>query len=225
MFGEHVRRQIPCSAGLSVTVLFYASLILALYPIATCNVQISEFCVLASVSGNKGGKAEARHTRGKVGIYRIQNTPGITTGEKEHFRILLRCKVLGEAYRRGVANGIEKVLFGPMNGMGHLCRNLEFNEGAVYRSPGLYSASPHLPAITVILAGTPSQGSAIPTAASATPTPHDGSVFEANSQQEVAQAAFTVRIPSVAPLSLYLHHTRLAQNATTSCLVRVPLHI
>ena len=69
---------------------------------------------------------EARHTRGKVGIYCIQNAPGITTGEKEYFCMFLWREVLGEADRRGVADGIEKGFLGPINGMGHLCGNWEF---------------------------------------------------------------------------------------------------
>jgi hypothetical protein len=63
---------------------------------------------------------EFKHTRGEVGVDRIQNAPRIATSEKENFRILLWCEIMSEADRRGVADGIEKGFLGPINRMGHL---------------------------------------------------------------------------------------------------------
>jgi hypothetical protein len=63
---------------------------------------------------------KAKHTGGKVDMHRIQNAPWIATSEKENLRILLWCEIMRETDRRGVADGIEKGFFGPINRMGHL---------------------------------------------------------------------------------------------------------
>jgi hypothetical protein len=82
---------------------------------------------------------EARHTKGKVDVYRIQNAPGITAGEKENVRILLWREILCEADRWGVADGIEKSNLGPNNRRGHLRSSTSENGGTVDRWPTLYS--------------------------------------------------------------------------------------
>jgi hypothetical protein len=105
------------------------------FHIATCNVQISEFCVLPSILGKKSRRVEARHTRGRVGVYRIQKAPGITTGEKENFCILLWREILREADRWGVADGIEKSNLGPKNRMGHFWSSTSEDGGTVDRWP------------------------------------------------------------------------------------------
>jgi hypothetical protein len=63
---------------------------------------------------------EVKHTRGKISMDRIQNTPRIAAGKKENLRILLWCEIMSEADRRGDADGIEKGFLRPINRLGHL---------------------------------------------------------------------------------------------------------